>query len=88
MGVWRHHGSSLWSSKPETIRWQRMFEFYDLAEDLLGPEHRAAVRAARQESVQKLCDERERALHSREYRYGTAMLRPLRAMRRWFMVDR
>lgn len=88
MGVWRHHGRSLWSSQPEAIRWQRMFEFYDLAEDLLGPENLAAVRAARLESVRQLCSDRERALQSRDYRYGSALLRPIRAVRKWFMVDR
>jgi glycosyltransferase involved in cell wall biosynthesis len=84
MGVWRHHAGSLWSSQPESIRWQRIFEFYDLAEDLLGPEHHTMVRAARMDSVRQLCTDRERALQSREYRYGTALLRPIRAVRRLF----
>jgi glycosyltransferase involved in cell wall biosynthesis len=83
MGVWRHHGASLWSSKSESVRWQRIFEFYDLAEDLLGSEHREAVRSARRESVRRLCSDRERAIESREFRYGAALLRPIRAVREW-----
>lgn len=83
MGVWRHHGESMWSSQPEALRWQWIFEFYDLAEDLLGPEKRESVRAARLAAVQKLCADRERTLQSREYRYGTALLRPVRAVRGW-----
>lgn len=86
MGVWRHHPGSLWSSQPESVRWVRMFEFYDLAEDLLGAEHQAAIRAARMESVRRLCNDRDRVLQSREFRYGTALLRPVRAVRRWFGV--
>lgn len=83
LGVWRHHPGSLWSSQPEARRWQWIFEFYDLAEDLLGPEHRDLVRTARLDAVRRLCDDRERALASREFRYGAALLRPVRAMRRW-----
>jgi glycosyltransferase involved in cell wall biosynthesis len=83
MGVWRHHPGSMWSSKPEVLRWQWIFEFFDLAEDLLGPEHQAAVRSARLDAVKQLCADRDRALQSREYRYGTALLRPVRMVRRW-----
>jgi glycosyltransferase involved in cell wall biosynthesis len=85
MGVWRHHAGSMWSSKKESLRWQWIFEFYDLVEDLLGSEHQASVRSARLDAVKQLCADRERALESREYRYGAALLRPLRAMRA--MVD-
>ena len=83
MGVWRHHGGSMWSSKPEALRWQWIFEFYDLAEDLLGSDKLDAVRAARLDAVRQLCQDRERALQSREYRYGAALLRPMRAVRGW-----
>ncbi|MBL8850077.1 MAG: glycosyltransferase [Planctomycetaceae bacterium] len=83
MGVWRHHAGSMWSSKPEAVRWQWIFEFYDLVEDLLGAEHRPAVRSARLEAVRKLCADRDRALMSRDYRYGAALLQPLRAIRKW-----
>ena len=69
-----------------SLRWQWIFEFYHLLEDLLGPEHQTAVRAVRLDSVKQLCADRERALESREYRYGTALLWPVRAVRG--VVDR
>jgi glycosyltransferase involved in cell wall biosynthesis len=86
MGVWRHHSASMWSSKSESVRWQRIFEFYDLAEDLVGPKHVEAVRLARMESVQRLCTDRERAIESREFRYGATLLRPIRAVRKWLGI--
>jgi glycosyltransferase involved in cell wall biosynthesis len=85
MGVWRHHAGSMWSSQKEALRWQWIFAFYDLVEDLLGPEHQSAVRTVRLAAVKQLCTDRERALDSREYRYGAALLWPLRAVRG--MVD-
>lgn len=85
MGVWRHHAGSMWSSKKESQRWQWIFAFYDLVEDLLGPEHQAAVRTVRLDAVKQLCADREKALESREYQWGAALLSPLRAVKR--MVD-
>jgi len=82
MGVWRHHAGSLWSSQKESLRWQWIFAFYDLVEDLLGPEHQPAVRAVRLDAVKQLCTDRERALASRDYQLGAALLSPLRAIRR------
>jgi glycosyltransferase involved in cell wall biosynthesis len=78
MGVWRHHPGSMWSSQPECRRWVWNFEFYDLMEELLGEEHRNLVRSARLDSVRRLCLDRDKVLNSRDYRWGRAILTPVR----------
>jgi hypothetical protein len=82
MAVWRHHARGMWSAQPESRRWEWIFESYDLMEDLLGPGFRDTMRAVRRDAVRKVCAERERALQSRDFRYGRALLRPVRAVRR------
>jgi len=82
MCVWRHHAQGMWTAAPECQRWRWIFECYDAFEDLLGDVQRDDVRAARLESVAQLCHEWQRALSSRDFRTGQALLTPLRSIRR------
>jgi len=82
MCVWRHHAQGMWTAASECQRWRWIFECYDAFEDLLRNEHRDDVRAARLESVSHLCTQWQRALQSRDFRTGRALLTPLRTVRR------
>jgi glycosyltransferase involved in cell wall biosynthesis len=88
MGVWRHHPGGLWSAESECRRWTWIIDCFDLLEDELGQDHRDVIREARRSVVRRLCVERDTALASRDFRYGQALLRPARALRRWLRTAR
>lgn len=82
MGVYRKHAGGVWASRPQAERYQLLMDAYDAFEDVLGDAHRQAVRTGRRQLVQHLAEQLQSAVRSREYRWGKALLRPIRAVRR------